>query len=98
MNRAWVADLVLAALVPVLGPPALDAIASGLANSDPYQSPYYIVVGPTWYLPLAASFVLAAAWCYWRPSHALVAQLLPAATLSLGALFAVRLITTLPAP
>jgi hypothetical protein len=88
----WIADLILAVLLPYVVLPALGGIELG----DPYENPYFLAIDPIWCAAVAGSFVVAAAWSYRRPSQALEAQLVPAAALALAAGVVIWLFATLP--
>ena len=81
MKRLWVADLLLAVLLPLFGLTAFAALVSSIAP-EPYEHQYFVSIEPIGYAPLVLSFLLAAAWSYRRPSQALWAQLVPIATLA----------------
>ncbi len=94
MRRLWLADLVLAILLPTFLLPAVAAAVSSLAEPDPYEDQHFIWIDPLWDAPLVASFLVAAAWSYLRPSQALRAQLVPAATLLVAAVVVASLFAT----
>jgi hypothetical protein len=97
VKRVWVADLVLAVFLPFLALPALNAVVSSFKPPDPYENPYFVWVELTaFHAPLVGSFLVAAAWSYWRPSQALLAQLVPAAGFALVAGVVLHFVATLP--
>jgi hypothetical protein len=98
LGRVWVADLILAALIPTIGLSGISALISHLWPSDSYEHQYYLWVDPVGQTLLAVPFLIASAWSYIRPGHALRAQLVPAVSLSIVVAVVLYRFSDLPSP